>query len=79
MRTTEIQSLAYNTQTGDVYIYVKDEKEKRSLKIINGLNGFVSANKILDKTIFIGTIKKPLYANIFNDDGQELINKFLNP
>jgi len=72
----EFEFLCYNTQTRDVFAYINGKKH--AIKHFNGRYCFISNSKILDKTIFVGTIKKTKYANIFNEAGQEKIIKFIN-
>ena len=73
----EIEGFVQNTSNGDVYVIVKGIK--RNICITNsGKYGFISNNKILDEWLFVGSIKKIKYINIFNEESQKKIKDFIN-
>lgn len=75
---TEIRRMSTNTKNGDCYIYTMDDK-RRTLVIIDNMYGFLSSNKILNKTRHISPIGKPTkYFNEFNEDDQKAIKEWIN-
>ena len=73
----EIEGLVQNTSNGNVYVIVKGIK--RNICTTNsGKYGFISNDKILDEWLFVGSIKKIKYINIFNEESQKKIEDFIN-
>ena len=73
----EIEGFVQNTSNGNVYVIVKGIK--RNICTTNsGKYGFISNDKILDEWLFVGSIKKIKYINIFNEESQKKIEDFIN-
>ena len=83
LNTMEL-SIVTNTQNGNVLISVSGKQYQlqqfKNHPTFNNLYFFESTSKILEKTYCLSSVfsKKIKYANIFDDDFQNRIVKFMN-
>ena len=75
---TEIKHKVYDTKTGDCYIVTLDNVERKLVEM-NKKYGFNSTSKVLNKTLHISPIGKPVkYFNEFNEADQQEISDWIN-
>ena len=80
---SNIDFFVNNTENGKVYVQL-DNTKKEIEQLNTGEYCFISKNKILEKTIFLGYFSKSgkiinnKYANIFNETDQIKIKSYLS-